>query len=522
MKKQWLCVMLAVIMISMVGCGNPAVDAPSPAASTQSEPASGSASAADNLPEISNVDVSVPVTLKYYLIGDEQPDSREVWDEINTKLQADINTTIDPVIISWADYATRYPLIFASGEEFDMAWAGNWMDYAGIASKGGFMEITHDMLEKYTPGALAALPDSSFKQAMVDGKLYMVPFGEKTTNNIVIATRGDLKEKYGIGSINSLEDLERYCEAVVQNETGIIPIADVGPDNFALELALLYICNQWAYVDRTLGLAFDFTASDPKLFSVLETPEFFTFINKMNGFKEKGYLSRSALTYNASGNVEFKTGRGGVAFGNLNDIVALYQEVNNDHPEWKIEIENGSFGGKVTTEPAIVHGTTIHANSKNPERVLMAVELLNYREDYNHLVLYGFEGRHYQNINGAYEPLNADYVGTNYSSWASRGDFLLKPANTFATYDNLFSFFANNSIASPLTAFTLMTSDIRSEVAACSDIWRTKVSVLMYGAASDVQAGIDDALKTLKSAGYDDIIADANRQAAQYLEGYYQ
>jgi putative aldouronate transport system substrate-binding protein len=42
---------------------------------------------------------------------------------INEKLMADLNCTIEIKYIDWGDIDTKYPLLFASGESFDMSHA---------------------------------------------------------------------------------------------------------------------------------------------------------------------------------------------------------------------------------------------------------------------------------------------------------------------------------------------------------------------------------------------------------------
>jgi putative aldouronate transport system substrate-binding protein len=520
---------MAVIVLSVVmaGCsgskGNNNSSSPSQTESASAELASPSATTAPSS-SAANADTSEPVTLKYYLIGDEQKDSKAVWDEINKKLKAEINTTIDPVIIPWADVPQKYPLIFASGEDFDMVWTGNWQNYADIASKGGFMEITDDMIDQYVPQARDELPAASFKQARVGGKLYMIPFGEKTSDNETVMIRGDLREKYNLPPINSLQDLINYSDAIVKNEKGIIPIADEGPNSKDFANAVLFNMNHWLPISGTPNLAFDFTVDNPTIFSMYDKPEFLAFENQMQEFKTKGYFSKSALTRNSPRAQEFKAGRGAVALGNLNDMVAMYQEVSKAHPEWKLELANADWGGKIAAQPSIVHGTAIHAGSKHADRVLMAVQLLSFNEDYNRLVNYGILDKNYKvTEDNAFQPLNSDYVGTNYSAWAFRGKYLLKPAGAFPNYDEVLKYQIDNMVTSPLVAFSLVTTDIKAELATANDIASSKVNVLTYGPArslDDTKKAIDDIVSAMNKVGSDKVDAETTAQVTQYLVDY--
>ena len=57
-----------------------------------------------------------------YLIGDRPVDNDEVFEKINERLKAEINATIDVKFMSWSEYESKYPLIFASGEEWDIIY----------------------------------------------------------------------------------------------------------------------------------------------------------------------------------------------------------------------------------------------------------------------------------------------------------------------------------------------------------------------------------------------------------------
>ena len=65
-------------------------------------------------------DISEEVTLVMYLIGDRPADNDEVFAKINERLKAEINATIDVKFMSWGEYEQKYPLIFASGEDWDI------------------------------------------------------------------------------------------------------------------------------------------------------------------------------------------------------------------------------------------------------------------------------------------------------------------------------------------------------------------------------------------------------------------
>lgn len=87
-------------------------------------------------------DVSEPVTIKMYLIGDRTPDFDLVYDEVNKKLEETVNATVEVEFLSWAEHDTKYSLLFSSGEDFDLIFtATGWAHYSETANMGDFMSL---------------------------------------------------------------------------------------------------------------------------------------------------------------------------------------------------------------------------------------------------------------------------------------------------------------------------------------------------------------------------------------------
>ena len=93
MKKRLLSVLLSGVLLGTLflgGCGSEATQ-------TQNS-TEGSASTAVSESEGKTYrgnDVSEPVTIKMYLIGDRTPDFDLVYDEVNKKLEETVNATVE-------------------------------------------------------------------------------------------------------------------------------------------------------------------------------------------------------------------------------------------------------------------------------------------------------------------------------------------------------------------------------------------------------------------------------------------
>lgn len=150
------------------GSSDSSVQEESPSVSDEeSEP---EAEAAANTP-----DISEEVTLTMYLIGDRPVDNDEVFAKINEKLKAEINATIDVKFMSWGEYEQKYPLIFASGEDWDIIYTADWCFYNAQATKQGFWEITQEALDTYAPMTAQTIYPEAWEQAKVNGQVFMLP-----------------------------------------------------------------------------------------------------------------------------------------------------------------------------------------------------------------------------------------------------------------------------------------------------------------------------------------------------------
>lgn len=194
MKKtaKLLALVLALILVlsAFTACGQ--------TGSSSSAPPSSAGSAAASGP-----DISEEVTLTMYLIGDRPVDNDLVFEKINERLKEAINATIDVKFMSWSEYEQKYPLIFASGEDWDIIFTADWCFYNAQATKQGFWEITPEALETYAPMTAESMYPEAWEQAKVDGKVYMLPMNYQELTAYVWMARGDLMDKYGIESLDT-------------------------------------------------------------------------------------------------------------------------------------------------------------------------------------------------------------------------------------------------------------------------------------------------------------------------------
>ena len=125
--------------------------------------------------EYNGQDVSEPVELVCYYIGDKAADQDLVLEKVNEILKEKINATLVLKNLSLSDYTTKYSLTIAGGEAVDLMYTSTWAYYQSEANKGAFAEITDEVLENYMPLHKEYQSEASWGQAKIGDHIYFVP-----------------------------------------------------------------------------------------------------------------------------------------------------------------------------------------------------------------------------------------------------------------------------------------------------------------------------------------------------------
>ena len=170
-------------------------------------------------------DVSEPVELTMYLIGDKAVDFDKVYEKVNGILKEKVNATLNVKYLPWKEVDTKYSLLFSSGEDFDMIFTANgWAYYEDTVAKNGFYDMDEDFRKTYAPDIQKIMPEVAWEQAKINQHVYMVPNYQHEYGTSVLGVRGDLMEKYHYDDIQTPEELESFLWDVAKNEKGIKPL----------------------------------------------------------------------------------------------------------------------------------------------------------------------------------------------------------------------------------------------------------------------------------------------------------
>ncbi len=516
-SKLFSLVLIISLLFSLAGCGGNNTDDSSgstTAAATTTEATNAEATnTADN-----GIDISKPVKLTGYLLGDRPAGMDDVLTEINKKLTTDINATMEINYIGWGDLDSKYPLVLASGENIDWIYTANWCKYAQESTKGSFLELSEDLLKKYMPKHYENCDPIAYSQSMVNGKFYMVTSSSSDSILKVVLIREDLRKKYGVAEINKITELDSYFEAIKKNEPSMIPFN--GDNNYDLNLMMLNMLPQYGDVLGNSGLYYDWQSPEPKVLKVTDEPfanDYKNAATQLKTWYDKGFINKDIFASKVSSKDNFVQGKSATAFANLTNCHDFVNKAAENGWEIKV-IPVLTPNGKVSSSPYTSNGVAIAAKSPNPERTMMALDLLMEDESYVNLDYLGIEGKNYvvkdgkialpDGVTTETNPYPVDAAGFWFINKNLLKPFESKPDQVIKLYEDVKGYTINPGMDNWVPDI----SNIKTEVANLQQVSTQYQNPIFVGAIKDV----NDAIKTLadkqNAAGVDKVVAELQKQ----------
>ena len=474
----------------------------------------------------SNINTSKAVNLNMLFVGDKVADQDRVFDEINKLAKQDLNCTVNVKNLSWADYVQQYPLVLASGEPMDLVYSSDWMNYFDQARKGAFHEITRSDIETYMPITAAEQSQESFNQAMVNGKLYMIPNYQFEFNVYrVVGIRTDLGKQYDITDVKTVSDFEKYCETIAEKEKGLFPIAYEGSGGNDSYYIFLTQPNQFQQITanfRMMAIRYKdgkFDYENP--FNIYETPEFEAYAKLMRSWAEKGFWSRNASSGQGKINDSFVVGKSAVDVWHVGGVDSDIQKINASNPDWTVQIVDLSPTSYKTISKFTNNGVSISVNSKEYERSLMLLEKFKNDQRYLDLSCLGIEGVHWINTGEGTYKEGPDYekypiYGVSMWGWMSE-KYRRTPIINSSNIKEIIASWRPDVVYPITDDFVFDDTNVKSEYAAITGLMNTFNTTIDLGMAADVNMAIADFQTKLKSAGYDKFLSEYMNQYNAFI-----
>lgn len=435
--------------------------------------------------------------LVWYMIGTPQPDQEKVMAEVNKYTAEKIGVTLDLRMVDWGDYGQKMQVITSSGEPFDIAFAS---DYALNAQKGAYLELT-DLLESKGKGIKETINPLFLEGASINGKLYGVPANKEVGQQMVWAYNKKMAEDAGVDMTNvkSLEDLEKVLEVVkAKNPDLKMPMA--AGANFMPYMPYDFLLGE----NLPFGIALE--GDTTKIVNIYEQDDVKNTLNTLRRFYEKGFIHSQAATDTDPHEMsvqnwfvrkeQFAPGAGEMWSSNAG------YEVGYTPMHDPLTINNSVTGSIMS----------ISAASKNADKAMEFLNLLNTDEYLRNLIDRGIEEVHYTtNEDGTITKTDAA-KGYSMPSWALGNVFLTKSFDTDPK-DRIeqYKTFNDKAVASPTLGFYVDTTNISTEIATISNIVQEFKAPLFTGSV-DTDKYLGELNKKLKEAGVDKVLGELQKQ----------
>lgn len=505
---------LAMVISVFAGCGdNKGGSAASP--SSKEEKKSSESVSSETTPEDAGaLDTSKEVELVMYVVSDRPAKQDEIDENFNKIFKEKLNCTLKVNWIGWAEYPNKYPLLFSSGEKFDMAYTATWLNYASLAQKGAFLNLD-ELWPKYAPKNFERQSDSALFQATVDGHYYCIPTLLATYSAYGPIFRTDILEGTDWdGKMENFDDLEKYLGYVKTARPDMEPL-NVYQSGSEVDDLFMHFNGQYPVKGAMSNdfLWLDPAEEDPQLYTFYEyekTPEFLEMMNRWN---EAGYFTKSALSDTDSQKV--KNGKAACSVHNIDSYSGSYIE----HPEWKFRYAN--FTKDVSNLPFTQDALVISNTSENPERALMLYELITSDEDAFNAFFYGIEGTSYEFVDDQVKALNSDDYGFS-ACWAARTTEFTKDSygappdlkEQKAGFDKHIEE-KNGEGCQKYQGFNINTSNIETEYAAVQNVIQQYWQPLEL-AYVDIESGLKDYQAKMEAAGIEKVREELQKQLDEY------
>lgn len=445
------------------------------------------------------------------LVGGASSANDAVTTAINEKLAKDgMNFSVK--IIYLDDYWAKLALEVASGSQIDVAWAHS-STLSGLVAKKVYQPITAAMQE-YGKDILANVPEYVLQGGTINGELYAIPRAiPMSCFNNVYNIRKDLREKYGIEKITTIEGLEQYFQALIDNEPEIYPIVEQN-----LQPLYPYYANYFfpigdgganpVYVDVTDGT---YTVK-----SFWDSEAFKNVCNQAYAWAQKGYQPEDTSRIDSS-YTGFVYGAVGCVASNIMSASERIDSLVANVPGAEIET--------VLIAPEekriFLAGDNMLAVGATSTHVNEAVSFINWikanQENFD-LMSYGVEGVNYNLVDGAVSTAGISEENT-YSTnvWMWNDTRLARFSANYPAADiEELNNWDKDAVVTPFVGFAFDQSAVSSQVSQVRAVMEEYYPNLGKGIIS-YDEYIGEIMDLMNAAGLQDVISAVQTQVDAWV-----
>ncbi len=510
-KKQWVSVLMASVMAISVfaGCGG------AKESNVSSETENNS----------STKDLE-PVTLTFWSCGDKYAAQDEVLAKFCETYKKELNIEkIEFNFVSFGDYEDKMTSLVAGGDDFDGMFVADWMLYNKMANRGGLLPL-NELLTQYAPTLYQVYKENGAVEACsIDGEMVALPWTQKKSSKPILFYRKDLANQYGVDTskLETIEDLDKFLNDAKAKVPDITTFESGFPRGNTYSDVLMFLNSKYNLDTVSHMLSIDLDEEKPTIQPIEQTDMFKEAVTWMNKWYNEGIVSKSELS-----ETDTKMFENGKTFACVGLYGTAMEGMSFNVPNAELGYAELYPDGKYRFDSPLNNAFALNKNTKNPERVMMLMELLNSNEEAYDLFMYGIEGETYVKGEDGYinypegqDSTNATYLGWFF--WPFVREQFKKPSG-LSTPQAIESerkwLEKSNLVVSPLVGFNPDTSVIKTELAQRDQLYDEKGKLLLAGIVenNDIDAAVNAYIQQQKDVGLDNILAYMQNEANKVVQ----
>ncbi|MBF0819207.1 ABC transporter substrate-binding protein [Streptococcus acidominimus] len=446
--------------------------------------------------------------IKMYQIGDA-PDNLDVLlEQANKIIGEKADAKLEIQYLGWGEYSDKMNVIVNSGENYDIAFASN---YVLNAQKGAYADLT-EIYQKEGKELYDSLDPAYIKGNTVDGKIYAVPVSANVTSAQHFAFNGPLVEKYGvdISNVKTLEDLEPALKVIKEKAPETVPFA-IGKNYSVSSNFDFPISTEYPFV-------IDLDGDTKKIMLSYDVESYRAKLRTMHKYYQAGYIPQdvatSDTTYNFSDDTWFVREEtvGPADYGDS----LLTRVAGRDI---KIRQYTDFYKKNPTTQVA---NFVISSTSKNKEKAMKVLTLLNTDKELLNGLVYGPEGVNWEKVAGSENRVKVlppyNEGNSHMSGWNTGNNWNIY-INENVTDEQVAE--AKKILAeakeSPALGFNFNPEPVKAELSAVSNTLKQYAPAINTGTV-DPDVEIPKLMEKLKSEGaYEKVLKELQKQYDEFL-----
>lgn len=435
------------------------------------------------------------VELKWAMVGNGMPANYDAWKaNLDAYLEEKIGVHLSVEVVGWGDWGNRRSTMVNTNENYDIMFTDSG-SYAADVKKGAFADIT-ELVKSASPSLYSFIPEDYWKAVSIGGKVYAVPtYKDSSATNYFIWDK-ELVDKYKI-DYAGLHDLQSLTDPLTKLKEG------EGGNPFILASdglgSVLFKYDDMG--SGAPGVGVSYSDSSMKVVSIYEQDDIMADLKTLHEWYKAGIINSDANTlsevpkyrmcYVAQGwPLAAKTVWG----PNMGKELVVSQWGNT-------QLSFGTVGGSMNC---------ISASSKNQEKALQLLELVNTDSKVRDALYFGLEGDNFDyTADGRIHKNNTDWSMAGYT----QGTFFNVTLTDDVEENQWDEVKALNekAVPSPVLGISIDTTDFEDEIANCNEICNRYKSDLLTG-AGDPEVLVPKMMDEMRTAGFDTIIEKMQAQ----------